>query len=82
MSEAANPNANPTAANPTAAKPDASKSKKPERSPKIRITSRVEGFRRAGVAHSIAPTDHDAGAFSLEQLAALQAEQNLIVELL
>lgn len=56
--------------------------KKADQAPKIRITSRVDGFRRAGVAHSIAPTEYEASAFNAEQLAALQAEPNLIVELL
>ncbi len=53
-----------------------------ERSPKIRIVSLVNGFRRAGVAHSTAPVDYEAGAFTLEQFEALKAETNLIVELL
>lgn len=51
----------------------------PERSPKCAIIARVEGFRRGGIAHTVAPTVHEAGAFSLEQFEALQAEPNLLV---
>jgi len=84
MSEAPNTNTKTEAAKSDAEKPDAaSKSgKKAARSPKIRVTSRVDGFRRAGKAHPTAPTEHAAGVFSADEFAALQAEPNLIVELL
>jgi hypothetical protein len=46
----------------------------------IRITSKREGFRRAGIAHSTKPTDHPAKNFTKEQIAALKAESMLAVE--
>lgn len=46
----------------------------------IRITSKVEGFRRAGVRHSKTPTDYGLDAFSPEQLGQLDDEPNLRVE--
>jgi hypothetical protein len=45
----------------------------------IRITSKREGFRRCGVAHSATPTDWPADRWSPEQRARLQAEPMLIV---
>lgn len=48
----------------------------------IRITSKQEGFRRAGMAHSIKPKEYADDKFSKEQLAALKAEPMLIVEIL
>ena len=45
----------------------------------LEITSRREGFRRAGRAWSAAPTTVDADAFSAEQLEQLRAEPMLIV---
>lgn len=48
----------------------------------IRITSKQDGFRRCGVAHPAAATAHRDDAFTAEQLARLQAEPMLIVELL
>lgn len=50
--------------------------------PALRITSAVDGFRRAGVAHSKRATEYPADAFSPEQIEALQAEPNLVVEIL
>lgn len=47
----------------------------------IRITARRDGFRRAGIAHPARPTEHPAERFSAEQLAQLQAEPMLVVEL-
>jgi len=44
----------------------------------IRITSKKDGFRRAGVAHH-GTVDHALDAFTKGQLAALRAEPNLIV---
>lgn len=46
---------------------------------KIRITSKREGFRRAGRAWPEAATDVDAKDFSKEQLAALREEPMLVV---
>lgn len=46
---------------------------------KIRIASRIEGFRRGGIAHPAAPTDHDVTEFSVDELAAILAEPTLIV---
>ncbi|RVA07644.1 hypothetical protein EN932_27100 [Mesorhizobium sp. M7A.F.Ca.US.002.01.1.1] len=49
----------------------------------LRIRSKVDGFRRAGIAHSKAPVEHQLGAFKgPEQLEALFAEPNLVVELI
>jgi len=46
----------------------------------IRITSKQDGFRRAGMAHSKEPKEYPDNKFSKEQLAALKAEPMLIVE--
>ncbi|MGQ0622763.1 MAG: HI1506-related protein [Panacagrimonas sp.] len=46
----------------------------------IRITAKVNGFRRCGVAHSAEPTDYDVVRFSREQLDILKAEQMLVVQ--
>lgn len=47
----------------------------------VRIRSKVEGFRRAGIAHSKMPVEHQLGAFlKPEHLEALFAEPNLVVE--
>jgi hypothetical protein len=49
----------------------------------LRIKSKVDGFRRGGLAHSKAPVDHQIEAFkSAEQLEAIFAEPNLSVELI
>ncbi|RWN30128.1 MAG: hypothetical protein EOR97_17295 [Mesorhizobium sp.] len=49
----------------------------------LRIRSKIDGFRRAGIAHSKAPVEHQLGAFKgPEQLEALFAEPNLVVELI
>jgi hypothetical protein len=45
----------------------------------IRIIAKKDGFRRAGVAHAGVKLWPD-GSFTPEELAALQAEPNLIVE--
>lgn len=48
----------------------------------VRITARpAKGFRRAGLHHPARPVEHPAERFSAEQLAALQAEPQLLVEL-
>jgi hypothetical protein len=46
----------------------------------IRIKSKQNGFRRAGVAHSDQWVEYPEGRFNAEQLAALQAEPMLTVE--
>ena len=46
----------------------------------IRITSKVEGFRRAGIAHPATPTEHANDAFTKQQLAQLKVEPMLVVE--
>jgi hypothetical protein len=48
----------------------------------IRITSKVDGFRRAGLAHSASPTDHPNDTLTKAQLLLLQAEPMLVVEVL
>lgn len=48
----------------------------------IRITSKVDGFRRAGVAHSKQATEYADNVFTKEQLKALQDEPMLVVEII
>lgn len=48
----------------------------------IRITSKQEGFRRCGVSHPAAPTEHADDAFTSAQLKQLQAEPMLVVEII
>lgn len=48
--------------------------------PAVRIIARREGWRRCGMAHSIAPTIHDAGRFTEEEVEALVADPQLIVD--
>ncbi|MCX7204746.1 MAG: HI1506-related protein [Proteobacteria bacterium] len=48
----------------------------------IRITSKRDGFRRASIAHAALATDYKNDDFSEEQLALLQAEPMLIVEII
>jgi len=45
--------------------------------PVLRITSKVEGFRRAGMSHPKAATDHPIERFAPEEMRALLAEPNL-----
>ncbi|MFH1984126.1 MAG: HI1506-related protein [Pseudomonadota bacterium] len=45
----------------------------------IVISSKREGFRRCGVAHSKAATEHADDAFTEEQLAVLEADPMLTV---
>lgn len=49
--------------------------------PLVRITSKREGFRRAGIAHTRDPVDHPAHLIAQEQLTALCAEPMLTVAL-
>ncbi|HXG29327.1 MAG TPA: HI1506-related protein [Nevskiales bacterium] len=46
----------------------------------LRITSKRDGFRRGGIAHSTTPTDHPIDRFTKEQLAAIKTEPMLTVE--
>lgn len=48
----------------------------------IVITSRTEGFRRCGVAHSIAPVEHPDERFTADELERLLFEPMLSVEVL
>lgn len=48
----------------------------------IRIAARRDGFRRAGIAHSAASTDHPAERFTPAQVEQLLAEPQLIVTVL
>lgn len=45
----------------------------------ITITSKKEGFRRLGVAHSQTPTTYDDDRFTAEELEILQKEPMLVV---
>lgn len=47
----------------------------------IRITSRQAGFRRCGVAHPAEPAVYAPDHFSPDELARLQAEPMLVVEI-
>ena len=46
----------------------------------IRITSKVEGFRRAGIAHPTKPVDHPAEKFTPTQIDQLKREPMLVVQ--
>ncbi len=46
----------------------------------IRIRSKKEGFRRAGVAHSVAPKEYPDDKFSKKELQLLKSEPMLFVE--
>lgn len=48
----------------------------------IRIVSRKEGFRRCGVAHSVAPTDHPDDRFTAAELERLIEDPMLVVVVL
>ncbi len=48
----------------------------------VRITSTVDGFRRAGMSHPASTEEYPADWFDREELAALQAEPKLIVQVL
>lgn len=45
----------------------------------ITITSKKDGFRRCGIAHSAAPVEYPDDRFSPDELAALQNEPMLVV---
>lgn len=46
----------------------------------LRITAKRDGFRRSGIAHPATPTDHPIGRFTEAQIAALEAEPQLVVQ--
>jgi hypothetical protein len=48
----------------------------------IRIVSRQEGFRRAGIAHTLLPVQWPNDYFTKEQLDELKAEPMLIVDVM
>lgn len=49
----------------------------------VRVVSRIEGFRRANIAHSKAPSEYPLESLKLpEQLEQLLGEPNLVVELI
>ncbi len=48
----------------------------------IRITSKQDGFRRCGVAHSKSPAEYKDDAFTPEQIETLKEEPMLVVEIL
>lgn len=48
----------------------------------VKISSTVEGFRRCGVSHGRQPVIHEDGTFTNAQLAALQNEPMLKVEII
>ncbi|MCZ7886044.1 HI1506-related protein [Agrobacterium salinitolerans] len=51
-----------------------------ENPPLVRVTSKRDGFRRAGIAHSSRPVDYRPWDISPEQLEAILAEPLLTVE--
>jgi len=51
-----------------------------ETTPALTITARpAKGFRRAGLHHPPTAVTHPAGTFTPDQVAALKAEQQLVV---
>jgi hypothetical protein len=46
----------------------------------IRIRSKRDKFRRAGVEHPAEPVDYPDDHFTTEQMAAIEAEPMLVVE--
>lgn len=46
----------------------------------LRITSKVDGFRRAGIAHPAVATDHPIDGLTEDQITALKGEPMLVVE--
>jgi len=48
--------------------------------PRLRITSKSNGFRRCGVVHPDSPVIHAEDSFTPEQVDILKAEPMLIVE--
>lgn len=50
--------------------------------PRIRITSKKEGFRRCGVDHPAVPTEYPMDRFDEAELKRLRAEPMLVVEII
>lgn len=48
----------------------------------IRISSKREGFRRCGIAHTVTPVDYPDDRWSPAELAQLKAEPMLTVEVI
>jgi len=48
----------------------------------IRITSKKDGFRRCGIAHSKSPVEYDNKRFSKKEMTLLQDEPMLVVEVI
>lgn len=46
----------------------------------LRIRAKRDGFRRAGMAHPAAPTEHALDTLTADQVSALKAEPMLVVE--
>ena len=46
----------------------------------IRIASRIDGFRRCGMAHPTGPVDHPDDRFTPDEIAVLEAEPALMVQ--
>lgn len=46
----------------------------------LRITAKVGGFRRAGIAHAATPTDYPEGTLTADQIELIKAEPMLVVE--
>lgn len=46
----------------------------------IRITSKQDGFRRCGVAHTAQPAEYPDDQFSEKELKILKSEPMLVVE--
>jgi hypothetical protein len=61
------------------AKKDAQKITLPEKGQLVRIKAQRDGYRRAGVAHTTAATDHAHDTFTPEQLEQLHGDANLSV---
>lgn len=51
------------------------------RLPAVRITARTDGFRRCGIAHSASPVVYPAGRWTAEEIIALEAEPQLVVDI-
>ncbi len=48
----------------------------------IRITSKQDGFRRCGIAHTKTATEHYDDAFTPDQIEVLKEEPMLVVEII
>lgn len=47
---------------------------------RLRVKGPRDGYRRAGMAHTRAGVDHEAGAFNADQLRALQDDSNITLQ--